>query len=292
MAIVYIDVLFGVNFIINILLIEASSVIAAFPAVWYRTLLSAALGAAYSVCIFFPKLALMYTVIMKIAFSGFMVICAFRIYELKHFFMLWGTFYAVSFIFGGCVVALMSLTDLGQRSGAVYSNGVIYFDMPWQALLGSALAAYVLIILIGRVRKRRIRCEKVKRGISIYVNGRCVSLTAIIDTGNSLFDPITGDPVAVCEYECLLPLFGEGDEPLIEKLTREGVKVRFIPFSSVGREHGVMPGFKPDMVKVDGMEIGRCIVCVCENRLSPGREYGALLNPQLMEANQKQGESI
>ncbi len=287
MATVYIDVLFGVNFIINILLIEASGVIAAAPTVWYRTLLSAALGAAYSVCIFFPDLALMYTFIMKIAFSGFMVICAFRINELKRFFALWGAFYAVSFIFGGCVVALMSLTDLGQRSGAVYSNGVIYFDLPWQALFGSAVAAYALVMLVGRVRKKRLSREKLKRGISIYVNGRCASFTAIIDTGNSLFDPITGDPVAVCEYDELKPLLGEGDEPLIEKLTKRGMKVRFIPFSSVGKEHGVMPGFKPDMVKVDGLEIGRCVVCVCENHLSPNREYGALLNPQLMESEQK-----
>lgn len=287
MATVYIDVLFGVNFIINILLIEASGVIAAAPTVWYRTLLSAALGAAYSVCIFFPDLALMYTFIMKIAFSGFMVICAFRINELRHFFVLWGAFYAVNFIFGGCVIALMSLTDLGQRSGAIYSNGVIYFDLPWQVLLGSTLAAYVLVMLVGRVRKKRLNREKVKRGISIYVNGRCASFTAIIDTGNSLFDPITGDPVAVCEYDMLMPLLGEGDEPLIEKLTKRGMKVRFIPFSSVGKEHGVMPGFKPDMVKVDGLEIGRCVVCVCENHLSPNREYGALLNPQLMEPEQK-----
>lgn len=283
MAVVYIDVLFAVNFIINILLIEASGVITATESVWYRTLFAALLGAMYAVCVFFPDLELLYTFFMKMVFSGFIVICAFGIKSLKHFFALWGAFYAVNFVFGGCVVALMSLTDLGQRSGAVYSNGIVYFDLPWQVLLLSTVLSYALVIIMGRVRKKRVEKARVTRGIAIYANGRCAKLRALVDTGNSLFDPITGDPVAVCEYRELKKLLGSGEEPIVEKLTKEGFKVRLVPFTSVGTAHGIMPGFKPDMVKVDGKETGRCIICVCENPLSPGGEYGALLNPQLIE---------
>jgi stage II sporulation protein GA (sporulation sigma-E factor processing peptidase) len=108
-------------------------------------------------------------------------------------------------------------------------------------------------------------------------------VTAIIDTGNSLFDPITGEPVAVCESEALRSLLGSGDEPIIEKMAQKGLKVRYVPFSSVGKSNGIMPGFKPDMVKVDGKEAEECVICVCENRLSNTREYRALLNPQLIK---------
>jgi stage II sporulation protein GA (sporulation sigma-E factor processing peptidase) len=282
MAVVYIDVLFAVNFIINILLIEASGVICSVDTLWYRSLLSAAFGAFYSVLIFFPDLKILYTLVMKIVFSGFMVICAFQIGSLRQFFSLWGAFYAVSFVFGGCLMALMSMTDIGRKSSAVYSNGVIYFDLPWQYLFLSTLISYALIIIIGRVRRKR-QCRAETKGVLIYVNGQCVKVTAIIDTGNSLFDPITGEPVAVCESEALRSLLGSGDEPIIEKMAQKGLKVRYVPFSSVGKSNGIMPGFKPDMVKVDGKEAEECVICVCENRLSNTREYRALLNPQLIK---------
>lgn len=284
MASVYIDVLFAVNFIINILLVEASGVITATYPTRLRVLLSSLLGALYAVCVFFPSLGILYTAAMKIAFSGLIVVCAFKIRNAKHFFALWGAFYAVSFIFGGCVIAVMSMTSLGRRTGAIYSNGVIYLNLPWQALLASTLIAYVLTVIVGRIRKKKIAQESVRRDMEIFISGKKLRVPAIIDTGNALFDPITGDPVIVCEYERIKEVFPEmkAGESVIENLSRCGIRARFVPYSSVGTDKGVMAAFKPDMVVIDKKVAERCLIGLCETRLSSGREYGALLNPQIV----------
>ena len=284
MASVYIDVLFAINFIINILLIEASGVITATYSPWYRVLLASLLGAGYAVCVFFPDLGFLYTAVMKVAFSALIVFCAFKIKSPKHFFALFGAFYAVSFVFGGCVVALMSLTNLGRRTGAVYSNGIIYFDLPWQVLFVSTLIAYVLIVAMGRIRKKKIATESVKKDIEIHINGAVVSVPAIIDTGNTLFDPISGDPVIVCEYERIKSVFTEadGERSMIERLTARGIRARLVPYSSVGAQSGVMTAFRPDMVKIGGREAKKCVIGICETKLTPSGEYGALLNPQII----------
>ena len=283
MASVYIDVLFAINFIINILLIEASGIITATYSPWYRVLLASLLGAGYAVCIFFPDLGFLYTAVMKVAFSALIVFCAFKIKKLKHFFALFGAFYAVSFVFGGCVVALVSLTSFGRKTGAVYSNGIIYFDLPWQVLFISTLVAYALIVAMGRIRKKKIATESVKRDIEIHINGTVVEVTAIIDTGNTLFDPISGDPVIVCEYERIKNVFPEGKAgpDMVERLAEYGIRARLVPYSSVGSQNGVMTAFRPDMVKIGGREAKKCVIGICETPLSAGGEYGALLNPQI-----------
>ena len=278
MVTVYIDVLFLVNFMINILITEGTGSIMCVDTKWYRSLLSALIGAIYAVLIFFPGMGIAGSIIMKILISAVLVWVAFGFKSLPHFLKMWGSFYLASFIFGGSLIAIMSTTGLGGRLGAVYSNGEVYLNLPWRWVFASACGTYVLILFFSRIRKRRIVREAVKRTLTIYINGNVIETSAIIDTGNSLFDPITGAPVIVCEHRALKALVPEEDE-WMERMGTMGLRVRLIPFSSIGKEDGIMPGFLPDKVKIDGMEVKRCIIGITRSTLSEGEEYHALLNP-------------
>ncbi len=277
MITVYIDVLFAVNFMINILIIEGTGSIMCADTKWYRSLLSAFIGALYAVIVFFPGMRLTESIIMKILLSGVLVWIAFGFKSRAYFMKMWGSFYLASFIFGGGIIAVMSTTKLGSRLGAIYSNGEIYLNLPWRWVFAAAIATYVLIYFFGRIRKRRIAKEVITRSLTIYINGAKIETKAIIDTGNSLFDPITGVPVIVCEHKALKDIVPEG-ESFIEKMQAAGLKVRLIPFSSIGKENGVMPAFLPDRVKIDDYE-AKCVIGITKSRLSVSEEYHALLNP-------------
>lgn len=280
---IYIDVLFLINLIINILIVEATGLIVGEECRWYRTLISASVGAIYSVLVFFPDLKVLLSLVMKIAISGVMVVCGFKIRNKRSFFKLWGSFYMVSFIFGGALIGIMSMTDLGAKTGAVYSNGTIYLNLPWQLLFACSAGAYFLIGIFSRVRRRKILRDRIGRNLSIYINGKRCDMKAIIDTGNTLSDPITGMPVIVCEYDeikGILP-FAEGED-LVERMTEAKMKVRLIPFTSVGTQKGLMPAFMPDRVKIDSFEAKKCIVGISEGKLSDNEDYHALLNPMLI----------
>lgn len=281
MITVYIDVLFLVNFMINILIIEGTGIIMCADTKWYRSLSAAFVGAMYAVVVFFLGMKLAGSIAMKIALSALMVWIAFGFKKRLYFLKLWGSFYLASFIFGGSIIALMSTTGLGSRLGAVYSNGEVYLNLPWQWVFISAVGTYALVAFFGRIRKRHISREAAMRELTIYIKGRKAQAKAIIDTGNSLFDPITGAPVIVCEHSMLKHIVPEGDA-LMEKMSDAGFKVRFIPFSSIGKEEGVMPGFIPDRVKIDGLEAKDCIIGITKSTLSETAEYHALLNPSAM----------
>ncbi len=278
---IYIDVLFGINFIINILIIEATGLIVGEETKWYKTLISALLGAGYAVVVFFPNMKFFQSILMKVVFSAVMVLCGFK-FRKKSFLKLWGSFYLTSFIFGGALIALLSFTDLGAKTGAVFSNGTVYFNLPWQILFLSGAGTYFIVALFSRVRRKKIERDKIGRELSIYINGKSIGMKAIIDTGNNLFDPISGVPVIVCEYEKIKELFPDEGETIMEKMTKASVKIRLIPFTSVGKEKGVMPGFLPDKVKIDSFEAKRCVVGISEGRLSDGEDYHALLNPGII----------
>ena len=281
MITVYIDVLFMVNFLINILIIEGSGVITGEDTTPKRTITSSAVGALCAVLMFFPNFEFVLSMGMKLVLSCVMVLCAYKIKSWRHFLKMTGSFYIASFVFAGGIIAIMTTTGLGAKTGAVYSNGTVYFNLPWQVALLCCAGVYFLIFAIGRMRRKRITKKAAERNLRIYVQGQTFDIKAIIDTGNSLSDPITGDPVIVCEYDQMKKLIPQ-KQSLIDAIKEAGLRIRLVPFTSVGKESGIMPGFCPDRVQVDERDVKRCVVGISETRLFKNEDYHALLSPDLI----------
>ncbi len=288
---VYIDVLFGVNLFINYILLRTVGLTAGNRPRRWRTALGAALGSAYAVAVFFPNLGVIYSLTFKLLASGLMVAVAFPIYGVRDFFRLTGLLYLISAVFGGLAFALFFLTDWGARLGAVYSNGVVYLDIPVAALFLGALAFYGLTGLTRAVIRIRRR-NGCRHKLVVELDGRRAELTALVDTGNVLVDPITHAPVIVAELEALKELFDYsvrvslGSDDLQEGLglmAQRGLKARLIPFSSVGEREGMMVGFVPDKASVcrggSLLPMKNCVVGVYPHSLSPDKSYDALYNP-------------
>ena len=282
MITVYVDVLFMINLIVNILILEATGLIMREETKWQKSLLSASFGALYATVIFFARINSFLSLFSKIIVSLALVFLCFGFVSKKRFLRLLSGFYISSFIFGGSMIAVLSLTDIGAKMGAVYSNGAFYMNIPWQLLFSSSAITYFLIMFFARVRKRKIEKQAIFRDLTIYIQGREINIKAIIDTGNSLCDPITGMPVIVCEYGSIKPILPNTGDTLLEKMVNAHIKVRMIPFSTVGKENGVMVGFLPDRTEVDKCETKKCIVGISENKLSSDATYHALLNPLLI----------
>jgi stage II sporulation protein GA (sporulation sigma-E factor processing peptidase) len=98
--------------------------------------------------------------------------------------------------------------------------------------------------------------------IQISWGEKMMKLNALLDTGNQLHDPITKVPVVIVELQRIkdqLPLefikwveniqLGElGINIELSDFWEE--RVRILPFNSLGKEHGLMVGFRSDQVKV------------------------------------------
>lgn len=105
-----------------------------------------------------------------------------------------------------------------------------------------------------------------------------VLVKALIDTGNSLREPISNKPASVVEKGILNQLEGV--------ITPE--KLKLIPFHSVGKNHGIMEGYEiPEIIiEMDGKKIRwqKVIAGISNNHISAEGKYQMILHPDLAES--------
>lgn len=115
----------------------------------------------------------------------------------------------------------------------------------------------------------------------LVLGQRRITAAALIDSGNSLTEPISGKPVCVVDQRLYEGLWGEGEAPC-----------RVIPYHSIGKKHGIMRGYLlPKLgVDVDGMrlEFQDVYVAVSGEQISDraaegGESVEMIINPRLLE---------
>ena len=243
---VYLDVLMLLNFAVDLLLLVGTNRLAGCPAGLKRTLPAAVLGGVY---------------------GGLCV--------LKGFYFLGGAIFRLG------VLSLMALMAFGCTRDALRRGGLfVLLSMAlggaaqifnrggfWGLVLSAAgLCAMCILGFRGKLGQQFVQ-------VSI---GRCGFL-ALVDTGNALTDPMTGQQVLVVSPavgEKLLMLERERlADPLAVMAAVPGM--RLLPFQAVGRSSGLLPAKRFDDVKI-GAWRGSCLVAFSPNEIGQGKPYEAL----------------
>lgn len=140
--------------------------------------------------------------------------------------------------------------------------------------------------------------------IKININSKYVYINAIIDTGNFLREPITKTPVIVVEKGALLNIIPEYIlNDLDEIINGENIdlkeytsKIRIIPFTSLGKENGILLGLKADNVLVEmeenNINISNVIIGIYNGNLSKNGKYKALIGLDLLNEKEDVNEKI
>ncbi len=123
--------------------------------------------------------------------------------------------------------------------------------------------------------------------VKITKDNRKIEGLAYYDSGNSLYEPISGAMVIVGEYKKIYSFLTEGEIKYIDMYpelpdTWDGeTQIRIIPFSSLGNKKDYMPAIKIDKVLI---EKGRskavyanCYLAVYDGKLSANGSYTFLL---------------
>lgn len=297
MPVIYIDVLFAVNFLVNYLLLRVCCIFSGLKVYKYRIISGSIIGACYAVLVFFPDFTLIHSTVYKLLISMLIIAVSSPFFSVRSYLKTLLVFYAVSFAFGGCVLGIFYFSNVGARLGAVYSNGILYFNLPWTILALSGVVFYTSVKLFTIITKRNMQGKNLKKKILLYFKDNFIEVTALMDTGNSLVDPVSLSPVIIVEYKLIKNLFSkdirddldrignDNIEWIMNDVTHKGLPVRLIPFASLGKENGLLLGFVPDKIEIYdncGIRIiDKCVVGIYERQLSKDKSFGALLNPYL-----------
>ena len=281
MTVVYIDALFLLNLIVNYLLLLAAAKLAGEPLRRLRLAAGAALGGLYAAAIFFPGMGFLTHPLCKLGAAVLMLLTGFG--GSRRLLRVTLVFFGLSCAFGGGIFAIGLL---GGR-GLTLRNGVLYSVMDLRILLLSAAVCYAVLTLGFRRTARHGRREVLPAVLTL--EGRRVAGNALVATGNTLTDPVTGRPVMVAEGSRLSPLL-PGERVLDEKALRDpvgtlerlsrggrGRRFRLLPYQAVGVECGMLLALRLDDARVGAEDYGGILVALSPNPVSDGGGYSALI---------------
>lgn len=280
MRVVYLDQVFLLNFVVDYLLLLSAGRLAGEVLRRGRLALGAALGAAYAGAVFLPGLGFLLHPLCKAGAGVAAVLAGYG--GSRRLLRVCLVFFAVSAAFGGGILAIELL---GSQS-LVLSNGVLSSPLDLKLVLLSAAVCYGVITLVFQRMARHSPRQELAAAV-VELGGRRVRLTALVDTGNTLTDPVTGRPVLVAEGEKLAGLFPAGAAPCqaelrdpaaaLPRLNRAGVRCRLLPYQAVGVPCGLLLALRADRVQVGGEDLGPLLVALSPTGLTDGGSYSALI---------------
>ena len=281
MTVIYLDVLFLLNLVVDYLLLLAGARIAGEPISRLRFGGGALAGAAYAAGIFLPGFGWLSHPLCKICAGIGMVLIAFG--ASRRLLRLILVFFAVSAALGGVVLALQLLGS----GGLTLENGVLYTGFDLRLLLVTVILTYVALSVIFRRVARHGGVQRDLCAAKIVLNGQCIPLTVLLDTGNTLTEPIHNRPVLVVEGDSLSKLLPKGVDPgdpvgSLERLEDRAWrgKVSLLPYRCVGVECGMLLTVRSECVVINGREWKGLTVALSPTPVSDGGAYQGLFGAQ------------
>ena len=250
---VYADLLFLVNFSMDLLCLYFCARLMHRPLALWRGILAAALGGVYAVAALFFTVGRAVALVLDAA--ACVALCAVamrgRRERFRSLLRLSALYLLVSMVLGGVMTALYARLNRvpGVTDGVAADGGAAWL------FFGLALLSSLLTALWGRCFRHAT--GKVPVCVIVEQGGRRVSLDGIVDSGNLLRDPLGGRAVIPVE----MSLLGDVIPPVLLRMAAQhrigkaaevpddalARRVRLIPARGATGER-LMVGWRPDHV--------------------------------------------
>lgn len=270
---IYIDVVFLINLIMDLLLMSMVRRIMKVRTTAFRIILSSGIGALGAcLVILWPVFPGFWELLLAgAALGSIMVKIGLHTRGIRELVRGVLGLLFVTVTMGGIMYALYQHTPAGY-----YAEQLIRGDGPeglplliWLCLAAGAwFGCKYLWILALETKKRQQNLYQVM----LCCRETQLSFTGLLDTGNHLHEPVTGRPVHVVSKAVWQAFYREGDP------------ICLIPYHTISREEGVMPGLFLDFMKIEGdqelREISRPLIAVSPHPVNRDGSYEILLNEE------------
>ena len=168
--------------------------------------------------------------------------------------------YFAVFMLGGILILLESIFQKRKISMLTWAILVVFF-----------------VCLIENVYIKMNVKNGFRQVILTFAEGKLCRITALVDSGNGLIEPISKIPVSIVE------------ERSIEKYKEylQESKFRVVPFHSIGEKHGFLEAYfieKMEIKEEGGSQIIiQPIIAITKEAISENRNYQMILHPELLK---------
>lgn len=294
---IYLDIILLENLCMNYIILFATGFIHRVTIKGWRIFISSFIGGIYSILSFVPILEIYSNFLFKIVLSIVMIYIAFHPQNIKQLLKELIIFYLVSFAFGGCAFALLYFI---RPQDILMRNGVLTGTYPIKVALLGGIVGFIVVTIAFKVVKGKLSKKDMFCQVTIFLKEKTKTIKAFIDTGNLLKDPISGMPVMIVEWvelEGIIPkeillhineiLEGKNTDILSQISTEHSLKFRLIPFSSLGKQNGLLLGFLADKLEIEINEskkkLSNIIIGIYEKSLTKNGAYTGLVGIDIIE---------
>lgn len=299
--VIYVDYVFLINFFMDTFILFGTSVIVKKRVNKFITIIGGLTGSMlYCLLMFYPKLKPFYNTFTSMIVISIPILFVFSPKSIKEFLKIFAILNILAFCMGGICTALFYYSNAGNYIGELLTYS--FNDFSIKLLLFSCIGAYITIKIIRfTINNKMIKKQHIVE-LTIYNNDKNIKINALIDTGNTLKEPITNKDAIVVEFSAIkefLPdeiklLFYEKNEndilkiyETLEILEDYNFKKNFmlIPFKSVGNENGNLISIKVDKVLIyDNNKkylIDDVYIAIINFNLTQNDDFKALINPSI-----------
>ena len=148
------------------------------------------------------------------------------------------------------------------------------------AAVAVSVVSCIFCILLERKSRIRWKEEHMKAKTVLEFGDRKLFATALMDTGNKLYDPFFHKPVILVDEKMMKDMMAYCKTECPERL-------HFIPFHSVGREQGLLEGITFDCVSIQwdnqSLKFKEVIAASTKESLYKGKEYQVIFHCGLLQ---------
>lgn len=262
---IYLDIFFLVNAMMNLSVLTVQSLLQRKYVSIGRRILASLAGACLALCLLLTRVHRHPLLFAALYLAGSLLVVgiAFGKNRVSSLVKNLVFFYLSAIILAGFLYQLQVLTGGAGRFLYIFAGTV------------------VMLCLICRFLPRAERWKRRRRSyfsVRITYQGRTVRGDGLLDSGNHLTEPFSGEPVAVAQKSFLTPLWKGGELPLF----------RYIPFRTIGTRDGMIPVFRCAGLELlsregDWQSLGDPWIAVCEHEVSSDGEYEIILHPDMQK---------
>ncbi len=301
---IYADVVFLVNFVMDVFILWSLGILTGRKRKKSKIFTAGfVMSVLYCLLVFLIELRSYLNIFASVSIILIGVAIAYTPANVKELTKLTVLCHIIAFSIGGFGLAIYYFSNIYDFFGNVISGTVTNFS--FITLIFSTAAFYIVLKLFQRWILRRASLKQIYYPIKIFCGTQEASLNVLADTGNTLCDPISNAPVIVAEYkaikgffpESIKEMFTENNECDLYRLSAavEGGdfwgKFRMIPFSAIGRQNGLLLGFRPDRVEITQddtkITLDNTVIGIYNLCLTKDGAYQGLINPQLLSFHKK-----
>ena len=295
----YIDIILAENMIMNYIILFATGIIMKTNIKQLRLIIASLLGSIYVLMSYITEIEIYMNQITKLILSIVMIYIAFVPQNIKNLIKEIIIFYLTSFCFGGAAYYLLYYISPKQINNI---NGILTGSYPIKIAVLGGILGFIIINISFKIVKSKITKNSIFYNVKIVIDNKSCIVKSILDTGNLLVEPITSFPVIIVEEKIIKKIISEDIIKIllaslqgnnIDKIP-EGIRTRckFIPYSSIGNNNGMIVGIKPDYIKIyeEENEIIKkdVIVGISNNVLTKNEAYSGLIGLECLNNDKEE----